>query len=180
MTRFPFVLSALLLIGAAPPTPAPQELVGQFYAAYFALPQKGGVPGAKSLATLQPFLSPALTGKLIDAEKAEQRYAKRTHGEVPPLIEGDLFTSLFEGASRLEKLDCTSSDGAAQCTAALSYDDTATKQSVRWTDEVDLTDAKAGWRIADIAYGGTWEFMHKGRLTDVLNDAIRAADAPLN
>jgi len=180
MNRLSLILCALLFAGAAPNTPAPQDLVGQFYAAYLALPQKGGVPDAKSLALLQPYLTSALTAKLIEAEKAEQRYAKRTKGQVPPLIEGDLFSSLFEGASHLESTQCTSAGETAHCTAALSYDDPASKQSVHWSDDIALLETKTGWRIDDIAYGGTWEFMHKGHLTQILDEAIREADAPLN
>jgi hypothetical protein len=174
------LLCALLSMGAAPSPSTPQEVVGAFYAASMALPQKGGVPDAASLARLQPYLSPKLISRLIDADKAEQLYAARTKHEVPPLLEGDLFSSLFEGPTRFETAQCKSDAKTAHCSAALRYDDSASKQSTRWSDDVTLIATETGWRIDDIAYGGTWEFMHKGHLTDVLNHAIREADAPLN
>jgi len=181
MTRLALLVLTLFTLGAAaPPSAPPDDTVGQFYKAYWALKISGGVPEDKARKVLEPYLTPDLTSALSDADKAEARYAARTKNEVPPLIEGDLFTSLFEGASGLDAVQCTSEEKTARCKAKLRYQDARSKDVVRWTDEVTLLATSAGWRIDDIAYGGTWEFMHKGTLRDLLKQVVRDADRTEN
>jgi hypothetical protein len=185
MARLILIVLALFTLGAAPPSASgpsasPEDMVGQFYKAYWALKISGGVPEDKDRAQLAPYLTASLTALLADADKAEARYAARTKNEVPPLIEGDLFTSLFEGASGLDAVHCTGDTKTSHCKAELRYQDARSKDIVRWTDEVTLLQSNAGWRIDDIAFGGTWEFMHKGTLRELLKQTVRDADAPLN
>ena len=54
---------------------------------------------------------------------------------------------------------------------SLTYDDRKDKP-LSWTDTVYLVHSDAGWRVDDIAYGGTWDFGNKGRLTRTLKGAI--------
>jgi hypothetical protein len=41
-----------------------------------------------------------------------------------------------------------------------------------WTDTLLLVRTADGWKIDDIAYGGSWAFGNKGRLSDTLKQAI--------
>ena len=180
MTRLALLALALALLGAAPSPVPPESTVGAFYKAYWSLKISGGVPDGRARSALEPYLTASLATLLAEADKAEARYAKRTKNEVPPLIEGDLFTSLFEGASALDAVHCVGAAKTTLCRAELRYQDAGSKDVVRWTDEVTLRADSAGWRIDNIAYGGTWEFMHKGNLRALLQQVLHDADSPLN
>ena len=41
-----------------------------------------------------------------------------------------------------------------------------------WTDTVFLVNTPAGWRVDDIAFGGTWDFGNKGSLSETLKQVI--------
>jgi len=66
--------------------------------------------------------------------------------------------------------------GGGHCAVTLTYDDRKDKP-FSWTDTVYLVRTQAGWRVDDIAYGGTWDFGNKGRLTRTLKNAIADGDA---
>lgn len=171
-------------IQAAPssaPLPAnapPERVVDAFYTAYLALLAGGGIPDGDGRALISPFLSPALNQLLSDADAAEAAYAKATNGESPPLVEGDPFTSLFEGATAAEVGKCEGDDKERQCTVALTYEDKSAKPT-KWQDTVDVLMTGAGWRIDDIEYGGDWDFANKGRLTELLKGTIDESKKPV-
>jgi hypothetical protein len=54
-----------------------------------------GVPCVKERALVRPLISPALDRLRKDAALAETRHRENTKGEEPPLLEGDIFTSLL-------------------------------------------------------------------------------------
>ncbi len=147
-----------------------------FYTAYMAAPHDG-IPDAVARSGLAPFITPALEQLLAAGENAEARYAKETNNQSPPIIEGDLFTSLFEGATTFKMGACKADDGKGRCAVFLTYDDHSGKP-VNWTDTAILARTQSGWRIDDIAYGGKWDFGNKGTLTDTLKFALKAAAEP--
>lgn len=152
--------------------PQVQETVTGFYQTYLGL-RPSGVPSIEEQQKFQPYLSATLNRLLIQANQAEQVYYKATKGEVPPLVEGDLFTSLFEGASNFDVVSCESRDDAGSCMVQFTYVDPGDKSSHQWKDRALVVKEAAGWRVDDIEYGGTWEFMHKGRMQDVLRQVIK-------
>lgn len=158
---------------AAPPSARPSEAAGAFYAAYLKLP-RGGVPNAEQRGRLQATISPALDRLLAAADAAEGRYAKRTRNEVPPLVEGDLFTSLFEGATRATVASCTDDARVAICLVVLSYKDGQSETA--WQDRVHLVLNAGRWVVDDIEYAGGWDFARRGRLTETLKAVAREAD----
>jgi len=141
-----------------------------FYAVYATFHPSDGIPSPADRAKYHPFLSPALEALLTDAQVAEARFAKANKG-APPLVEGDLFTSLFEGASSIAVGDCSGDAERGRCTARLEHVDTSAKP-VAWNDTVLLVNTPSGWRVDDIAYGGKWAFGNKGRLSELLKQAI--------
>lgn len=145
-----------------------------FYAAYKSV-QEGGVPDSAGRQRLHPFISESLEKLLSDASAAEDAFAANTKGQSPPLIEGDLFTSLFEGATSFKIGVCNSSGNKGTCAAELTYT-SPNEKPVVWTDTVYLTNTGSGWRVNDIGYGGTWAFGNKGRLSDTLKFAIANAN----
>lgn len=155
-----------------------EHVADAFYAAYQALPAGGGVPDEDGRAALAPYTSPALLKLLADADQAETDYAKATNGESPPLIEGDPFSSLFEGATGADVATCQGDDKARQCTVDLVYRDQSGKET-KWQDTADVVMTDKGWRVDDIEYGGTWDFGNKGRLTELLKSAIEESRKPV-
>ncbi len=76
-------------------------VANDFYATYASLPRTGGIPDATARVRYAPLLSPRLTKLIAGAETAETRFMKQNK-DSPPLIEGDLFSSLFEGATGVQ------------------------------------------------------------------------------
>jgi hypothetical protein len=134
-----------------------------------------GIPDAKARARLEPFLSPALDKLLIEGETAETHFRSVTKNMSPPLVEGDLFTSNFEGATAYHVGTCSVSGETAHCSVSFGYRSNSKEDAklVNWTDTVYLVRTANGWRVDDIAYGATWAFGNKGRLKDVLRNAVR-------
>ncbi|HEX2885536.1 hypothetical protein [Vineibacter terrae] len=166
-------MAATLATALAAPPGAPADSARAFYAAYEAL-RPSGVPNAEQRGRLRSHVSPVLDGLLAAADAAEARHAKRTRNEVPPLVEGDLFTSLFEGATRFTVTSCTNDDKAAVCQVALSYKDG--RSETAWLDRVHLVPVAGRWVVDDIEYAGGWDFARRGRLSDVLKAVAREAD----
>jgi hypothetical protein len=166
--------TAALAQSSSPDSQQVTAVAEGFYAAYSTFHPSDGIPDAKGRAKLEPFISPSLDNLLIAGETAERHFSAATKNMSPPLIEGDLFTSNFEGATSLTVGRCNVEANLAHCTVAFSYrggpDDT---KPVNWTDTTYLVRSDAGWKIDDIAYGGKWAFGNKGRLKETLQSAIR-------
>ena len=141
-----------------------------FYGVYKSFHPSDGVPAAADRAKYSPFISPALDSLLQRAAVAEDRFAKANKNS-PPLVEGDLFSSLFEGATGLSVGACSGDGASGRCTVNLTYADPGNKP-VSWSDTVLLVNTPGGWRVNDIAYGGTWAFGNKGKLSETLNQVI--------
>jgi hypothetical protein len=144
--------------------------VNGFYGVYRTFHPSDGIPSAEDRAKYAPYLSPALESLLSEAEAAERRFSK-ANKDSPPLVEGDLFTSMFEGATSVEVGACTGDSTKGRCSVRLVYDDKSAKPTL-WNDTVFLVNTPAGWRVDDIAYGGNWSFGNKGRLTQLLRQTV--------
>ncbi|MEJ0027900.1 MAG: hypothetical protein WDN01_17890 [Rhizomicrobium sp.] len=141
-----------------------------FYGVYQTFHPSHGIPDAAGRARYRPFLSPRLDALLGDAGDAETRFAA-TNEDAPPLVEGDIFSSLFEGATQVTVGACTATGPTGRCTASLSYA-TPGQKPTQWTDTVYLSNTPEGWRVDDIGYGGTWDFGNKGRLSQTLGQVL--------
>ncbi len=168
---------ALVFLAAVPAGPGvaaepttPQEEAMAVYTAYLRL-HPTGMPGARTRRRLQSLMTRHLNALLSDGKKAEARYAKATKNEVPPLVEGDLFTSLFEGATAYRIGTCMSEGAKAVCTVDLTYKDTG-QPDFRWTDSVVLLREGGRYRLDDVIYGGNWAFGNKGTLSELVSGAI--------
>jgi len=138
---------------------------------------QGGIPDAKQRAKYELYISPGLNKLLADSDAAEARYAK-ANPDSPPMMEGDLFSPNFEGISSFKVGACIAKGAAARCKMQLRYADAHPRpqdKPVDWTDTVTLVKNASGWRVDDIAYGGTWDFGNHGTLKGVLKDMIANA-----
>jgi hypothetical protein len=147
------------------------QAVKTFYQVYLEV-KPSGVPTKKERAQFAPHISAQLQELLQGAEEVERSYAKATRGQVPPLVEGDLFTSLFEGAEAFRVISCQSTAGHGVCMVEFVMTDQRDKSSFRWQDKVYLVKSPQGWVVEDIEFLGDWPFMHKGRLQAILKKVI--------
>ena len=171
------LLSCLVLLAGCGMSEGPDVSAKAFYIAYIALPHDG-IPEEPARAKLDPFLTQKLIGLLKSANRAEADYHKATKGEVPPLEEGDPFSSLFEGPKAAEIGNCTVSGQTAECPIMLSYSNPDGSSPVTWTDRAYLTTEGGAWKIDDIGYEAGFDFGNHGRLSEMLTDIVAQAKQP--
>ena len=146
-----------------------EHAASAFYRIYLTN-RPAGIPNAAIRAKFSPAISHTLAQLLERADSAERHYAKVTRRLVPPLVQGDIFTSLFEGAENFTVRDCKRTESATVCGVALRYG--SGSNSAQWVDKIHLVRSRGRWVVDDIEYGGDWGFMHKGRLKGVLRRVI--------
>lgn len=136
--------------------------------------RSGGVPDAEMRAKLRPVISPDLDSLLAQTAEAERRHTERVNNEEPPYLQGDIFSSLFEGATGYEISGCDEkSERLIECEVQLVHD---AEEPVQWKDRVTLVTGAGTWLVDDIAYGGGWDFAPKGNLKDMLRSVIEAEE----
>ncbi len=165
------LLLALCATASASDVATPAGAASGFYAVYGTFHPSDGIPDGPARARYQPYLSRSLEGLLADADAAESRFTGK-HKDSPPLIEGDLFSANFEGATTWTVRKCEASGSTARCTIDLTFDPRDAKQKqAKWSDSLYLV-RDGGWRVNDIAYGASAAFGNKGRLSDTLKEAV--------
>jgi len=175
------VLSALLLPGFAARADDMSAAAALFYNTYLALPREGVIPGAAARARYAPLLSPRLNALLAQAAAADARFRARNK-DAPPLFEGDLFSSLFEGFGSFRLGACAGDANSGHCAVTLHHQDPGTppargakghnNEPVEWNDEVRLVRTPSGWKVDDIAYMAGFAFGNDGLLSQTLRMVI--------
>lgn len=161
--------SAPAAAGAAATLPA-GERVEAFLAAYQAQVFRG-LPNAEQAAVLAEHFSPRLNGLMHDALAGQQAYKARYPTDKPPMIDGDVFSSLFEGASSgtVEAVDVSADTATVRVKYVYSDPDTG-KVMETWPDRFLLVREGSNWLIDDIEYLGGWDFAPKGKLSQALQE----------
>jgi hypothetical protein len=125
-----------------------------------------GLPSRADMGAYDAFLCPSLA-QAVRAAQVRQEVAKAERpDEKPPYVEGDLFSSLFEGPDEFEARDSVVEGDRARVQIAMSTG--SGEQARRWTDTLELRLDEGIWCLDDVAYGGDWPFANKGRLGAVL------------
>ena len=178
------IATVLLLVSSALTSPAwaaddPATAANAFYAVYQAQHAPGGIPDATVRLRFSPVLSPRLNKQLADAAAAQGRLTAKVKNAVPPMLEGDIFSSLFEGATAWKVGTCQGDTQAARCTVALNYTPPPTPNAkapkpASWSDTVLLTHAPQGWKVDDVIYDAGFQFGNTGRLSEMLQMVIAA------
>jgi hypothetical protein len=181
MKFVPFLSMLLLAVAACSgghrEEQAGRRATGAFYNVYLKL-HPSGVPTKNQQAKFAALVSADLAGLLVEAALAEARYAEATKGEAPPLLEGDLFTSLFEGAESYKIGQCEMQKESGACLVDLAHTDSRDNSKVEWKDRVYVVRNKDRWAVDDIEFLGDWQFMHKGRLKELLKAVIEDGNNP--
>jgi hypothetical protein len=148
---------------AAPKPAEPLPAATAFYRELRTLPVDG-LPKGDAWKSLKALITPELA-QVIELAQAEQAAAiKKEPDEKPPWVEGDLFSSLFEGPNSFKFGSVTISGAKAEVIVHCSY--TGGGATSSWTDTLLLVKSDKGWLVDDIRFGGTWDFANKGTLKE--------------
>lgn len=147
----------------------PAEAAKAFYTGLRGKPT--GLPKDEAWAALKPRVTPELAAAIEAAQNEQARFMKEQPDEKPPWIEGDLFSSLFEGWQEFSVGKARIKGESAQVPLAFSY--TEGGSTSKWTDTIILArpNGSKGWLVEDLHYGGGWDFSNKGTLLDALAPA---------
>jgi hypothetical protein len=166
---------------AALPAAAPELVVADLYAALAAARPSGAPTDAQRL-TLAPLLTAELTGLLQRADAARSAARVAAPGEKPPFTDGDLFSSLFEGPTAFAVgkavSAATAPDGRlGDLQVPVDFVHTIDLaagggEPTTWTDTVLLREENGRFVVADIAFGGGWDFANKGSMVAALRAGL--------
>jgi hypothetical protein len=179
----PILLALLLmpgLLAGAHAADDPAAAVSEFYAVYNGQrAQGGGIPDATGRLRYTPVLSPRLNKQLAAAAAAQARLTAKVKNAVPPMLEGDIFSSLFEGATAWKVGTCQADAKTARCPVALTYAQPATPNAKppkpsNWSDTVTLVNTPQGWKVDDVTYDAGFAFGNTGRLSSMLAMVVAA------
>jgi hypothetical protein len=179
------LLFAALLLGCLTPAHAqapadPAAAVEAFYAVYAVQHVRGGgIPDATERVRYGPVLSPRLNKQLVDAAAAQARLTAKVKNAVPPMLEGDIFSSLFEGAGSWKMGACQTTAKTARCPVALTYvpapaPNRKAEKPANWNDAVLLVATPQGWKVDDVVYDAGFAFGNTGRLSSMLAMVVAA------
>jgi hypothetical protein len=179
--------AALLTAGgfACSPPPATADATTPVRALFAALDSAPvfGAPTDADLQRLAPYLSADLMERLRQARALRDAAATAFPGEKPPFADGSLFTSLFEGPtsfavgldSLLRDPKGVVPDDYADHLVTVRFTHASPGDTARWEDRVLVTRSGNRWVVADIRYGGSWDFAAQGSLMGILRTALEPA-----
>jgi hypothetical protein len=144
------VLSVVFCATSGAAQESPSTAVNGFYAAYTKQPFTG-LPTGDAWKRVAPHVSGSLA-RLMTAAQAEQARCKKGFpDEKPPWVEGDMFSSSFEGFTKFRVADGASPTGA-RATIAVEFEYAKGDKPVTWRDEILLVREGQRWVIDDVRY----------------------------
>ncbi len=154
-----FVFTALLLLATfAHAAERPQDVVERFYTIHVA-GRPSGLPDGKELEKLAPLFSERLHALIVNALKYRDAMMKEHPDDKPPYVDGDMFTSVFEGPRAFKIL------GVDGDKVRVQFSD---EPNITWQDTILVKEENGHYVIDDILFGGLGDFNPPGRLTDRL------------
>ena len=158
-----------LLGSCGKPAVTPAGAVERFYTLRIKS-KVSGAPTAEELKVFAPYLSEELRGLLEQARKRHDDDVARTPSDKPAFADGDLFSSLFEGPNSFKIGADEVTGDLHRISVQLAYN--RQQPVVSWTDKAVVKSENGKPVIADIEYGGNWEFSNKGTLVSMLKNAL--------
>jgi hypothetical protein len=170
----PRAAAACLLLGLTacvsnPQRPAPRATVDSFLEFYFQ-EYGSGLPDGAERATLRPMLTEEFAEALDRAAAAQRCASERALGQEPPLVQGDIFSSLFEKATAVVRI-AQGTAAPSRVTYRLDFEwrePDAQHAASTWSDEVVLELVDGRWLIDDFIHGGDWQFTTRGSVKQIL------------
>lgn len=152
----------------------PERVARAFYGLYLDI-RPSGIPDAAIQARFRPLMTSELSRLLKKARAVEDAHRAATQNQEPPFVQGDLFTSLFEGATSYALGACAVEGKRAYCDIDLTYSEGPETRPTTWTDKLALVQRAGSWQVDDIAFGGAWDFGQHGMLRMTLRDVVAQA-----
>ncbi|AWH89878.1 DUF3828 domain-containing protein [Limnobaculum parvum] len=147
----------------------PAMTAQKFYSQYF-ISGSVGLPTDTQLATFKPYISTNLYQLLEEAKKRQHEEIRQHPNEKPSLVDGDLFSSLFEGPTSVDIPSIPVLPSANSVTLQANFTRSEQGQSIlHWTDEIKMVKQNESWVIDDLVYKGNWEFAAKSTLKKALS-----------
>lgn len=125
-----------------------------------------GLPEAGEMNAYGAFLCPNLVTLVVGAQERQKQYRLAHPEDKPPLVEGDLFSSLFEGPDTVRTAGAAVDGDTAEVIVAMQAG--SGDGATRWKDTLLLARNDGVWCVDDVEYHGDWQFANKGRLSDSL------------
>ena len=175
-------LSTLAAVAACRPSApsSPSESAAQFYTLLDGLGVRG-VPDSLALDAVAPYLDSTLLGLLTDARHTRDDFRRRYPSDKPPFVDGDLFSSLFEGNTSFA-IRSTVARGDTTM-VVMAFTNSMQPPTVAWTDTLVVVPRanpapmSPQFVIADLRYGASWDFANRGSMVASLRAAISEARA---
>lgn len=128
---------------------------------------RGSFPDANSRASLRPLVTPRFDQLLEGAANGIDCQQKASGRTEPPPSQGDIFVSLFEGATSAQRVtESKVTSSKATYTIDWQHVDAAPGREqlepANWSDRLLLRKVKGRWLIDDFTHDGKWDFMIKG------------------
>lgn len=171
----PSLLLVVLFVAGSPVSAAdprnpdiledPQAAARVFYSELRRLGLRA-LPTPEEWLPFAPRVTESLDGAIRGAQKEQADFRKNVPDEKPPWVDGDLFSSLFEGPKTFKvgvaKVRGDLAEVPVECVHTEAGD------TVTWTDLLVLKKTEKGWLVDDLRYGGTWNFAAVGTLKQSL------------
>jgi hypothetical protein len=174
MRLYVLVFAAFVLASCGNRAQTPADVVERFYTTRIES-NATGAPAAEDLKKFAPYISEELRVLLEQARRRNDDEVAAAPGDKPSFADGDLFSSLFEGPDSFE----VGADEATGDLHRISVQFAYNRQQpvLSWTDKAVVKTENGRPVIADIEYGGNWEFGNKGTLVSMLKNALTPAAA---
>jgi hypothetical protein len=127
-----------------------------------------GLPNPAQLQRLAPWITPRLKGLLAAAHIEQARCKNAFPQDIPPSIDGDIFSSKTEGFTAFGVASSQLRGAGRSVPAQFTYSDG--KSTVRWSDTVMLQNVEGRWRVDDILYRAS--FAYTGGFGSHLQDTL--------
>ncbi|MFZ9311898.1 MAG: hypothetical protein ACO24O_10440, partial [Arenimonas sp.] len=139
------------------------------FRAYYFRDHTPGLPSRSEMEKLAPLLTRELRAQFEAAIRAHECHLAKVGNSEPPLVQGDLLTSLFEGATSggVGRITTENTHAVAEMHWTYGASEMNAKP-LNWTDAVLLAREDGVWRVADVELRGQWDFAQKGLVSDRL------------
>jgi len=133
-------LGFVLTMPASAQQQKPEDFAKQFYQKYLDLNVRG-LPDEKELKSLSPYLSDDLRRLFEKAQLEQKRFIEKNPVDMkPPWVDGEMFTSLFEGAQSFKIAEVKTRGVYTDVSVNLEYKENS--ETSRWTDTLVLVNIK--------------------------------------
>ena len=171
MRAYPLILMLLALVGCGQVSDRPSNPrnAAEDFRAYYFRDHTPGIPSRNEMKKLAPLLTPGFRTQFEAAIQAHECHLAKVGNSEPPLVQGDLLTSLFEGASSGGVGKITTENAKAIVEMHWTYGASELNaKPVNWIDALVLAREDGVWRVADIELRGQWGFAQKGLVSERL------------